>query len=164
MTATEAVDAGAKGALESFLAGLQQCLSSLDIQIAFVLEIATDHVRIEIDGPDSDCFLQRKAEGLNALQHILRRSLEKRIDARREIPIILDSCGYRKMREAELREMARLAGDRVASTGAEMALDPLNPYERRIVHLACQEIGTVQTRSVGNGFYKQVIISPRKKA
>ncbi len=161
MTAVPAGGSEARRSLEDFLSGLERRLGDLDLRVSFAVEYADDHLRIDITGDDSDCFLQRKAEALDALQHILRRTLEKHTGApSSEVPVILDSHGYRKTRETELREMARIASERATKTGTAVTLDPLNPYERRIVHLACQEHGGVATHSSGDGFCRRVVITP----
>jgi len=154
-------DAAGTARLGEFLSSLSSAFGHAGLQVAFSAEWRDDHLRIELFGEDSDCFLQRKAEGLNALQHLLRRYTERHpvtADGS-DVPLVLDSHGYRRMREAELREMARIGSDRAKRFGSEFTMDRLNPYERRIVHIACQEVGGVQTRSVGDGFYKRVIIT-----
>lgn len=148
--------------IEQLLASMRACLLTLDMSVSFAVSAQEDHIRIEISGEDSDCFLHKKAEGLNALQHLLRRCVEKhaKMSGGRDVPIVLDSHGYRRLREIELHEMARIASDRAMHSAMEVTLDPLNPYERRIVHLACQQIVGVRTHSVGHGFCKRVVISP----
>ena len=145
--------------LETFLADLTHRLQALRMEVFFHVAYEADHVRVDMSGEDSDCFLQRKAEALNALQHLLRKCMERPGDAG-ELPIVLDSHGYRRMREHELREMARIGSEQARTLGTELTLGPMNPYERRIIHLACQEGGGVVTKSIGDGFHKRVVISP----
>ncbi|MEW6365358.1 MAG: R3H domain-containing nucleic acid-binding protein [Acidobacteriota bacterium] len=147
--------------LGEYLTSLTSAFAQAGLQVTFSVEWRDDHLRIELSGEDSDCFLQRKAEGLNALQHLLRRYTERHPATQdgSDVPVVLDSHGYRRMREGELREMARIGSDRVKRLGNEFSMDRLNPYERRIVHMTCQELGGVRTKSVGDGFYKRVIIT-----
>ncbi len=147
--------------LGEFLSSLSTAFTHAGLEVVFSVEWRDDHLRIELSGEDSDWFLQRKAEGLNALQHLLRRYTEKHpaTEDGSDVPLVLDSHGYRRTREAELREMARIGCDHAKRLGSEFSMDRLNPYERRIVHMACQEAGGVETRSVGDGFYKRVITS-----
>jgi spoIIIJ-associated protein len=67
--------------------------------------------------------------------------------------------GYRKSKDAELRQMALFLGKKAKSTGLAQEIGPLNPYERRIVHLAVGEIEGLSTESIGDAFEKTVIIS-----
>ncbi len=145
--------------LEDFLAAMSRCLLELHLDVSFSIEYHDDHIRIDMLGEDSDGFLQKKAEALNALQHILRKCMERPGDTG-EIPIVLDSHGYRRLRERELHEMARVGCDQVKNLGTEFTLGPLNPYERRIIHIACQNINGVITHSLGDGVHKRIVIAP----
>ncbi|MGH9797989.1 MAG: R3H domain-containing nucleic acid-binding protein, partial [Candidatus Polarisedimenticolia bacterium] len=79
---------------------------------------------------------------------------------RRGKKIHVDSGGFRRQREEEIVEIARLTAEKVLAQGEEQALSPLNPYERRLVHLALSEMDGVETKSVGDGFLKRVVIRP----
>jgi spoIIIJ-associated protein len=76
--------------------------------------------------------------------------------------VFLDALGYRKGKDVELREMAKLLAEKVKQTGVDQQLGPLNPYERRIVHIAVAEVPGVTTESIGDAFSKTVHISLRK--
>jgi len=151
------VTAEAKQRLEAFLESLCHRLRDLSVDIDFTVDYQDDHIRIDMTGVDSDGFLQKRAEALNALQHLLRKSMERPGDP--ETPIVLDSHGYRLLRERELAEMARSGCEQAKATREGYTLGPLNPYERRIVHIACQRSGGVVTRSLGDGFLKRIVIS-----
>ena len=69
---------------------------------------------------------------------------------------------YRKGKDVELRQMARLLAEKAKETGLDQQLGPLNPYERRIVHLAVANIPGAATESIGDAFSKTIIISARK--
>ena len=74
----------------------------------------------------------------------------------------MDALSYRKGRDVELRQMARFLAEKAKQTGVDQQLGPLNPYERRLVHLAVAEIPGVSTESVGDAFSKTVHIAARK--
>jgi spoIIIJ-associated protein len=117
-------------------------------------------IELDISGPDRDFLLDRKGEALNALQYLINRVIYRGRAGRK---IHLDSEGYRRMREDEIVEIARRMAEQVVARGEESLLHPLNPYERRLVHLAMAEIEGVGTRSVGDGFLKRVAIFPTRK-
>jgi spoIIIJ-associated protein len=95
---------------------------------------------------------------LEALQYLLNRMFGRE---NRDAPRILVDCdGYRARKEAELREIALRISERVRRTGAQEELGLMNPYERRIVHLAVAETEGVRTESAGEGVMKRVIILP----
>jgi spoIIIJ-associated protein len=117
-------------------------------------------IEVDVEGPDRELLLDRKGEALNAVQYLLNRILYRGRNGKR---IHVDSEGFRKQREEEIVEIAMLTAEKVRARGEESVLSPLNPYERRLVHLALQEVEGVETRSLGDGFLKRVAIVPVKR-
>ena len=76
--------------------------------------------------------------------------------------VFIDALGYRKGKDIELRQMAKLLAEKVRQSGLDQQIGPLNPYERRLVHMAVAEVPGVTTESVGDAFSKTVLISLRK--
>jgi len=76
--------------------------------------------------------------------------------------IVIDCNGFRKDKDAELRQMAQFMAGKASMTGAPQEMGPLNPYERRIVHLAISEIPNASSESIGDAFMKTVIITAAK--
>jgi len=123
-----------------------------------VEEVEGEAIRVDLSGEDRDIVLCNRAEVLEAVQYLLNRVFgRENRDARR---ILVDCDGYRARKEAELREIALRVSDRVRRTGAREELGLMNPYERRIVHLAVAETEGVTTVSAGDGVMKRVIILP----
>jgi spoIIIJ-associated protein len=118
-------------------------------------------IQVDLTGPDREYLLSRRGEGLGALQYLLNRIIYR---GRRGRKIQVDCDGFRKLREDEIVEIALRSAEKAKARGEECLLSPLNPYERRLVHLALAEIGGVETRSVGNGFLKRIAIVPLAKS
>jgi spoIIIJ-associated protein len=99
-------------------------------------------------------------QGLQALQHIVATAFRKQLgdDSR----IVVDCNGFRRDKDAEIRQMARFVADKARTSGTPQEMGPLNPYERRIVHMAIAEDPTVSSESIGDAFMKTVIISARR--
>ena len=97
---------------------------------------------------------------MKALQHVVDTSFGRALPDEKRI--FMDALEYRKGKDVELRQMARFLAEKVKQSGADQQLGPLNPYERRIVHIAVAEIPGVTTESVGDAFSKTVLISLRK--
>jgi len=116
---------------------------------------------IDLTGGDREYLLSRKGEGLSALQYLLNRIIYK---GRKGKKIQVDCGGFRKLREDEIVEIALRSAEKAKAQGEECLLSPLNPYERRLVHLALAEVGGIETRSVGDGFLKRIAIVPVAKA
>src|SRR5881296_1555459 len=117
-------------------------------------------VLVDLTGSDRDYLLSRKGEGLSALQYLLNRVIYK---GRKGKKIQVDCGGFRKLLEDEIVEIAVRSAEKAKARGEECLLDPMNPYERRLVHIALAEIGGVETRSVGDGFLKRIAIMPVAK-
>jgi spoIIIJ-associated protein len=118
-------------------------------------------VLVDLTGSDREYLLSRKGEGLAALQYLLNRIVYK---GRKGKKIQVDCGGFRKLREDEIVEIAVRSAEKAKARGEECLLNPMNPYERRLVHIALAEIGGVETRSVGDGFLKRIAIVPVAKA
>ena len=112
----------------------------------------------ELTGRDNALLLERGAELLQSIEHLAHRAL--RLEPPFQDKIFLDCAGYRALRIEELKMMARAAAERVQSTRQPFKLNPMNPRERRIVHLALQSLPGIRTESVGLGPNRQVVIHP----
>jgi len=115
----------------------------------------------EITSTHSGILIGKKGRNLDSLQLLANVYLEK--IAEEDVPwrIILDAEEYRARREKSLIRMAHRVADETAKSGTSSLLDPLNPYERRLVHTAINKREDVITQSEGTGFYKKVRIVAR---
>lgn len=138
----------------------QRMLRGLGLDVSVTAREAGDAIEVDIAGADRDCLLDRKGEALNAAQYLLNRIVYR---GRKGRKIHVDSGGFRKLREEEIVEIARRSAEKVLAEGEECVLTPLNPYERRLVHLALGEISGVETKSLGEGFLKRIAILPARK-
>ena len=122
-----------------------------------------DGAVIEIGGDGFEEMLGKKGELLDSLQYLSSLVCNK-ID-KEYFRISTDCNGFREKRKAQLEELARKIANNVKKNGRSSALEPMNPYERRIVHAAVSEIEGVTSQSKGEEPYRKVIISstnPRK--
>ena len=112
-----------------------------------------------VDGPEEDMALLIGTDGqtLDAIQELSRQVVSRQLDQR--IRVIVDVQDYRKRREDQLEERARVAADEVLHDGAERELEPMNPLERKIVHDAVAAIDGVDTASRGEEPNRYVVIS-----
>jgi spoIIIJ-associated protein len=136
---------------------VQNIVSAMGLTLTTRIEETPEETRINLDGEDGGVLTRRGGEGLQALQHIVATAFRKQLgDDNR---IVIDCMGFRRDKDAELRQMARFMADKARSTGAPQEMGPLNPYERRIVHLEIAEQGNVTSESIGDAHMKTVIIS-----
>lgn len=115
-----------------------------------------DGTRITLNGDSGEVLLRRKGEGLDALQHVVNAAFRGEHGKGR---IVVDCLDYRRGKDEELRQTAILLAERALRTGETQELGPLNPYARRIVHLAVADNPDVSSESIGDAFLKTVLIS-----
>lgn len=117
-----------------------------------------DGLRVDINGDGTEALLYSRGEALRALQTIVNTAFRKQLG---DAKVLVDCQGWRRDKDTELRQMARLLAEKALATGTPQELGPLNSYERRVVHLAVAQIEGVTSVSIGDAAVKTVIISPR---
>ena len=118
-------------------------------------------VNLDIESESSNIIIGRKGKNLDAIQ-VLANVYAGNIDSERKI--IVDSEGYRIRHEEQIIKNAYRTAMQVRKTGRSRLLEPMNPYERRLVHTALNDVTGIETKSEGEGLYKQVrIICKRRK-
>jgi spoIIIJ-associated protein len=139
---------------------LQRTLEAMGVPLEISIEDTPDSVRIELSGNGGDVLLRRRAEALDALQHVVNTTFRRELKDDRTF--VIDCLGYRKAKDAELKQMARFMMDKAKSSGTPQEMGPLNPYARRLVHLTVAEDPQMSSESIGDAFLKTVIISVRR--
>ena len=133
-------------------------IEAMNLSLTATVTEGDDHVQINLSGPDSYLLLERRGSVMEALQLLIGKVAEVRLGLDKRL--VLDCEGYRRDREEELARMALGVAEKVRESGQPIELDPLNPYERRIVHLAVASEPGVSSHSEGDGFLKRILISP----
>ena len=136
---------------------VQEVADAMGAGLTAEIEETPEVTRINLTGEDGGAFTRRGGEGLQALQHVVATAFRRQLGT--DHRIVVDCNGFRKEKDAELRQMAQFMAEKARSTGAPQEMGPLNPYERRIVHLAVAEDPTASSESVGDAFMKTVIIT-----
>jgi spoIIIJ-associated protein len=114
-----------------------------------------DHkLGLKINSENSSILIGKKGKNLDALQLLVNSYAVHK--GREDIKIILDSENYRIRREESLVRLAYTVADRVRENRGSMLLEPMNPFDRRIIHTTLNDIADVETKSEGEGLYKQV--------
>ena len=133
--------------------------AAMGLALTVSTEDTADGTRINLEGEDGGVLVRRGGEGLQALQHLVATAFRRQLGE--DHRIIIDCNGFRKDKDAELRSMAKFIAEKARSSGMPQEMGPLNPYERRIVHLAIAEDPAVTSESIGDAFMKTVIISKK---
>lgn len=153
LSAIEPVENDATEYLKSILVGM----GFTDVAVT-ARETAED-VYFEITcGEDYGNIIGRRGETLDALQYLTRLFVNRANDNNKRVA--LNVGDYRARREETLRALAKRQAQRVLKYGRSSSLEPMNPYERRIIHTAIQEIEGVTSHSVGEGDRRRVVVTP----
>ena len=139
------------------IAYLTDVLRSMGAEVTLEAEETEDGLKIEIIGDTSGNIIGRRGETLDALQYLTSMAANK--SDREYYRISLDSCGYRDKRKTALEELTAKISKTVLRTGRPVTLEPMNPYERRIIHAAVSNIEGVSSKSIGEEPYRKVVIS-----
>lgn len=114
---------------------------------------------LNIESDNSSIIIGRKGKNLDAIQ-LLANVYAGQIDP--DLKVIIDSENYRMRHEEQLIRMAFKTAEQVKKSGRSRLLEPMNPYERRLVHTALNDFGGVETKSEGEGLYKQIRITNQR--
>jgi len=138
-------------------------LSSLEVDVKTFFRDQDDFdsksVYFEIEGDDSGLVIGRKGETLRALEFLISFIIKRQLDKR--IRVILDVEGYQERRRQNIASLAESAAEEALKSGKSVKMDPMSPFDRRIVHLALEKDKKVTTESQGSGSRRQVVIKPK---
>ena len=137
-----------------FIDGL---LEAMDVDGEVTAEIRDRRVYVSVEGQEAAILIGHHGQTLDAIQELLRSAVQRQVRAR--VWVTLDVQGYRERRREALRERAREMAARAVDEG-EMELEPMNAFERKIVHDAVGEIDGVTSFSEGEEPYRRVVIAP----
>jgi len=129
----------------------------MGVKAEYTYEETEDGVIINLNSDDTSFIIGRRGENLDAIQY-LASMFCNRIDDE-YYRVVLDSNGYREKRKKTLEDLAKKIAKNVLRSGRSTVLEPMNPYERRIIHSMISEIEGVSSRSVGEEPYRKIIIS-----
>lgn len=120
--------------------------------------VKDDVFLVSVNLNDPKILIGERGQTLAEIQRILRIVVRKKISE--DVLIELDINDYKEKKKEALKSVAKDIADDVAFYKREKVLPPMNPYERRIIHVALQERSDIQTESVGDGFNRKVVVKP----
>lgn len=141
---------------------LKTLLAEMGIEADVNTRVSDGNIYLNINTPNAGLLIGRRGRTLDAIQHLLncivnRSSLVKR-------RVIVDAEQYRERREEILTSLAHKLASKVKTTGQEIVVEPMNPQDRRIIHLALQNDEQVTTFSRGEGSLRSVVITTKGHA
>ncbi len=139
---------------------LQDVAKEMGLKVNVKVSSNKDNVYVDIDGEDSGTIIGKRGSTLDALQYLTSLVVNK--DQNNYIRVVIDAENYREKREKTLEKLAFRLADKALRSGRSVRLEPMNPYERKVIHTALQQRKGVTTRSEGEEPYRRVIIEPVK--
>ncbi len=120
-----------------------------------------DRLTLHIEGGNAGILIGRKGQTLDAMQFLTDKIINRKSDAR--VRVRVDIEGYMETRKANLKQLAYKMADKAKKTGRPATINQMSAQDRRIVHLALKDDNQVRTQSMGDGYYRRLVIFPKKK-
>lgn len=127
---------------------LEKVMPHFPLELTYQIKKRPDIVFIIFDGPDKNLLLRNDGALLLAFQHVFNKISPVKVQ--------VDCEFYRRRKEKKLQEFAQKVAEQVSASGHDEVLDFMNPYERRIVHIAVNQVPGITSESIGEGFLKKV--------
>ena len=140
---------------------LEPIFNAMSINGDLEVSMEEDCLNIRVYADDIGIIIGRRGETLDALQYLLGLVVNK--SSEKFIRVILDVGNYREKREETLEKLAKKLANKVAKNRKSITLEPMNPYERRIIHATLQNYKNVETYSVGDEPNRKVVIRYKKE-
>lgn len=140
---------------------LRDILDSMGIKAEIRIKEEENVMKISLTGPNMGILIGYRGETLDSLQYLVSLVVNKDHDGEYK-RVILDTENYRLKREETLKRLAKRIADKVRRTGRSVKLEPMNPYERRVIHSALQNDFHVKTYSEGDEPFRRVVVDLKK--
>jgi spoIIIJ-associated protein len=138
--------------------GLRHLLELTGLDLSFRIHQGEGRLEIDLSGDDAELCSSEEGELLRAIEHLLPRLI--RTLAGEAVPCRVDCDNFHEIWEERLRSLAQRLADEVRRRGRPRTLEPMNPADRRIVHMTLADDPAVETESEGEGYFKRITIRP----
>ena len=139
---------------------LKDITEKMGLDLSFKARVGEDLVYVEMNGKDSRTVIGKRGQTLDAIQYLASLVVNK--DREKYTKVVVDAENYRAKRERTLEQLANRLGAKVVKTRKHVRLEPMNPYERKVIHATLQKNPNITTRSEGEGPYRRVVIELKK--
>lgn len=139
---------------------LENILQWFDMEAQVESSEDDECITLNIKGDGSGILIGRKGQTLDAFQYLVNKIVRRSPNCKKQV--VVDTEGYRQRRKEMLMDLAKRLSEKAKAKAAPVSTGPLNPFERRIIHLTLQDDAELTTKSNGEGIYRRVVISPKK--
>jgi len=140
---------------------LRDVLNAMNIKAEIHIKEENNEININLIGPNMGVLIGYRGETLDSLQYLVSLVVNKNHDETYK-RVILDTVNYRHNRQETLKKLAFKMSEKVRVNGKTLKLEPMNPYERRVIHSTLQNNAYVTTHSEGEEPYRRVVIELKK--
>ncbi|MFC1799152.1 RNA-binding cell elongation regulator Jag/EloR [Thermodesulfobacteriota bacterium] len=141
---------------------LQRILDEITTDATIAVEKNSERISFNITNDNAAIIIGKRGQTLEAIQYLVEKSINRQNKAR--IRVQVDIEGYLENRKNSLIQLASRMAKKVKRTGKPASVGQMNAHDRRIVHLALKSDNRVRTQSLGDGFYRKLVIFPKKNA
>lgn len=139
---------------------LKDITEKMGLDLNFSARVGEDLVYVEMNGKDSRTVIGKRGQTLDAIQYLASLVVNK--DKEKYTKVVVDAENYRAKREKTLEQLANRLAGKVVKTRKHVRLEPMNPYERKVIHATLQKNPEITTRSEGEEPYRRVVIELKK--
>ena len=145
--------------IKSFLSKVFEAMK-LEVEITTSVDAANKTIDVDFKGPEMGMLIGKRGQTLDSLQYLTNLAINKQSDG--YVKVKLDTEDYRKRRKETLENLAKNIAYKVKRTRRPVSLEPMNPFERRVIHSALQNDKYVSTHSEGEEPYRHVVVTLKK--
>ena len=149
-----------EGSVREFLGSVFAAMK-MEVEVLIKIDEVEHTIDIELKGDDMGILIGKRGQTLDSLQYLTSLAVNKQSEEYYKVKI--DTEDYRKRRKDTLENLAKNIAYKVKRTRRSVSLEPMNPYERRIIHSALQADDRVSTHSEGEEPYRRVVVTPNRR-
>lgn len=139
---------------------LQKIINAITSDADVIVEPDGDRILFNVNGGNAAVLIGKKGQTLEAIQYLVEKAVNKHSESR--IRIQVDIEGYLKKRRKNLQSMAERLAQKAKKMGKPITIGQLNAHDRRIIHLTLKDDHSVRTQSMGDGFYRKLVVFPKR--
>jgi spoIIIJ-associated protein len=139
---------------------LQNIIDRITTDAQIAVDISSERILFNVEGGNAAVLIGKRGQTLEAIQYLVEKIVNKRIESRARIQI--DVEGYMETRRTNLQGLAERLAEKSKRTGKPVTIGQMNAQDRRVVHLALKDDNSVRTQSMGDGYYRKLVIFPKK--
>ncbi len=139
---------------------LEDLFKAMDLEVNIDIKKENNNLQVNLEGENMGVVIGKRGQTLDSVQYLLSLVINKNSD--KYIKVFVDTENYRKRREETLIRLANKISNKVRKSKKTIALEPMNPYERRIIHASLQNNPYVETHSEGKEPFRKVVVGLKK--